>query len=102
MDDDDLSGAFESVGNDRISTVPVAHTVHKMSFERYSSKIYSIAITLDAARQEEARRQATSFLNSMLRGDCGDSVEPAVKRVALPPDMPFEPLVTRDVAPTKS
>uniref|UniRef100_A0A0K0CVH9 Helicase ATP-binding domain-containing protein n=1 Tax=Angiostrongylus cantonensis TaxID=6313 RepID=A0A0K0CVH9_ANGCA len=91
---------------------------------------------LDAARQEEARRQAASLLNSMLHGDCGDSVEPVVKRfkedemvpeeirgtferrvtvhtiqtdnenctheVALPPDMPFEPLVTRDVAPAKS
>ncbi|VDM64395.1 unnamed protein product [Angiostrongylus costaricensis] len=92
--------------------------------------------TIHTSRQEEARRQAASLLNSMLRGDCGDSVEPAVKRfkedemvpeeiretferrvtvhtiqtdnencsheVALPPDMPFEPLVTRDVAPAKS
>ncbi|VDM61004.1 unnamed protein product [Angiostrongylus costaricensis] len=106
MDDNDLFGAIESVRSDSISSVPVAHPVDKMSSVQYYSKICSTV--LDAARQEEARRQATSLLNSMFQGDCGDSVEPAVKRyficvyVALPPDMPFELLVTRDVVAAKS
>ncbi|KJH50526.1 hypothetical protein DICVIV_03290 [Dictyocaulus viviparus] len=124
MDDDDLFGAFETVGSGSISTLPTPHSLDKMS-------------SLEAARQEDARRQAALLLNSMLQGDCGDSIEPVSKRlredddiipeeirqtfekrvtvhtihtddenctheVALPPDMPFEPLVARETVPAKS
>ncbi|VDL72543.1 unnamed protein product [Nippostrongylus brasiliensis] len=126
MDDDDLFGAFEADTNGKDASAPSAAEapVDKMS-------------SLDAARQEEARRQAANLLNSMLQGDCGDTIEPTAKKVrveedvvmvdmqemfdkrvtvhtirtdnencthevALPPDMPFEPLTARDTTPAKN
>ncbi|WKX94370.1 hypothetical protein Q1695_011546 [Nippostrongylus brasiliensis] len=126
MDDDDLFGAFEADTNGKDASAPstAEAPVDKMS-------------SLDAARQEEARRQAANLLNSMLQGDCGDTIEPTAKKVrveedvvmvdmqemfdkrvtvhtirtdnencthevALPPDMPFEPLTARDTTPAKN
>ncbi|KAK5976698.1 Helicase ATP-binding domain-containing protein, partial [Trichostrongylus colubriformis] len=124
MDVDDLFGAFETPGNGDDSSTTTATPMDKMS-------------SLDAARQEDARKRAADLLNSMLQGDCGDAAEPTTKKirpdddvimeemretfdkrivvhtiqtdnenctheVALPPDMPFEPLTVRETAPAKS
>nr|CDJ94252.1 DNA RNA helicase and DSH domain containing protein [Haemonchus contortus] len=79
MDVDDLFGAFESVGNGgETSSAAVTH-MDKMT-------------SLDAARQEEARKQAANLLNAMLQGECGDSVEPAQKKVRLDDDTVMEEL----------
>ncbi|KAK6049846.1 DEAD/DEAH box helicase [Cooperia oncophora] len=77
MDVDDLFGAFEAVGNGGDSSPATVISTDKMS-------------SLDAARQEEARRQAAALLNSMLQGDCGDTVEPAQKKVRLDDDVVME------------
>ncbi|KAJ1346832.1 hypothetical protein KIN20_001735 [Parelaphostrongylus tenuis] len=72
MDDDiDVFESFDtSIANsDTISRISETKPVDKMS-------------SLDAARQEDARKLAASLLNSMMQGDCGDSIEaPPPKRI---------------------
>ncbi|KHJ91159.1 DEAD/DEAH box helicase [Oesophagostomum dentatum] len=124
MDDDDLFGAFTATASAESTPTATAAVKDKMAL-------------LDEKRREEARQQAASLLNSMMQGNCGDTVEPEAKKarvetedvieqvketfektitvhsirtdnenctheVALPPDMPFEPLSVRDTAPAKS